>query len=247
VAALAGVRSVGAITGAGVSQESGVPTYRGPGGLYDDPAEGEAAVEALTGRTLARDPDRTWRVLGDLARRAAGAEPNAGHLALARMEAAVERFVLLTQNVDGLHLRAGSRNVIDLHGDLGTTRCLGCGARARLERAALAALRATPRCDGCGGALRPDAVLFGELLPEAKVARMQRAFGEEMPDLVLVAGTSALFPYIAGPVLEAARRGRLTVEVNPEPTDLSGRVAWSLRGTAAALLPLIAAALPSRG
>jgi len=241
--ALRGVRSMGAITGAGVSAESGIPTYRGSGGLYDDPEEGDRTVEALSGPTLRRDPDRTWHVVAELARRSVAARPNPGHEALARIEAALPRFVLLTQNVDGLHREAGSRNVIDIHGDVLDTRCMACGLTGRLTREELRELDAAPSCPACDGTLRPDAVLFGEMLPAAKVASMQAAFYDDPPELVLIAGTTAVFPYIADPVAHAARSGRLTVEVNPEPTFVSDAVRWSIRGTAGTVLPAIAAEL----
>ena len=233
--ALAAVRSAGAITGAGISAESGIPTYRGAGGIYDDPDEGERTVEALSGSTLAVDPDRTWRAIAALARRARQARPNPGHEALVAIERKLSRFVLLTQNVDGLHRLAGSRNVIEIHGDTFATRCMRCGARGRLEE--LAKLEVAPACAACAGILRPDVVLFGELLPLEKVRRMQAELLEDPPDLVLAIGTSALFPYIAEPVVAARRRGRLTVEVNPEPTVLSPIVDVSLRGRASELLP----------
>ena len=242
---LAEVRTVGAITGAGVSAESGIQTYRGRGGLYDDPDEGDRVVEALTGTTLLRDPDRTWRAVAGLARQSLHARPNPGHAALVEIERRAERFVLLTQNVDGLHQAAGSREVIDIHGHVRDTVCIACGARGALSPEALAAVEAAPRC-ACGGIVRPDVVLFGEMLPVAKVERMRRAFADAPPDLVLVAGTTALFPYIQGPVLIARRAGRLTVEVSPEPTVLSEVVDFSLRGTAGAILPLVADALPQR-
>ena len=241
VQALHRVRSVGVITGAGVSAESGVPTYRGSGGIYE---EDEGAIEALTGSTLLSDPDRTWRAIGDLSRHAAGARPNAAHLAIAEIERKVERFALLTQNVDGLHQLAGSRNVIDIHGSITRTLCMGCGAEGELSRVELESLRAAPHCAHCRGTLRPAAVLFGEYLPEEKVERMRSEFHEDPPGLVLVVGTSALFPYIAEPVLVARRAGRVTVEVNPERTVLSKVVDWFLQGTATALLPAIARAIP---
>jgi NAD-dependent deacetylase len=240
---LAAVRSVGAITGAGVSSESGIPTYRGQGGLYDDPAEGDRTVEALTGSTLLRDPDRTWRAVAGLARLSTDARPNAGHEALVSMERKAERFVLLTQNVDGLHQSAGSRNVIDIHGHVFDTLCMGCGARGQLERAILPTLEAAPACRSCGGTLRPDVVLFEEMLPADKLARIQTEFYHSVPDLVLAAGTTALFPYIAEPVLFARRSAKLTVEVNPGPTILCDTVDFSLRGPAGEFLPLIANAL----
>ena len=246
LAALAGVRSVGVITGAGVSAESGIPTYRGAGGLYDDEEEGDRTVEALSGPTLRRDPDRTWRVVADLARRSVAARPNPAHEALVRIENHVERFTLLTQNVDGLHRLAGSRSVIDIHGDVLDVRCMACDARDRLTPEALRSLHGAPRCAACGEVQRPDAVLFGEMLPAQKVARMSAAFLERPPDLVVVAGTTAMFPYIAEPVVHAARGGRLTVEVNPEPTFVTEVVRWSLRASAGDALPALADALISR-
>lgn len=240
------VRSVGVITGAGISAESGIPTYRGVGGLYDDPDQGWSTIEALSGPTLLVDPDRTWRAVAGLARHALDARPNAAHDALVRLEAAVPDFVLLTQNVDGLHRLAGSRNVIDIHGDVLATRCLDCGGKGRMSRAGVAGLSQTPRCADCSGRLRPDAVLFEEMLPPQKVIRMQEAFYARPPDLLLVVGTSALFPYIAAPVHDAARAGRLTVEINPEPTGLTTVVTFHLRGRAGAWVPPVVEALTAR-
>lgn len=241
--ALAEVRSVGVITGAGVSKESGIPTYRGEGGLYDDPEAGDRTVEALSGPTLRSDPDRTWRVVADLARRAREARPNAAHDALAALERRVERCVVLTQNVDGLHRAAGSRHVIEIHGDVLATVCMSCGTGGRLDAGTLAGLDGTPPCGACGGPLRPDVVLFGEWLPEEQVERLRREFYLDPPDLVLVVGTSALFPYIVEPVVLAARLGRLTVEVNPEATELTPVVGHSLRGTAGTWVPRIVEAV----
>jgi len=237
------VRSVGAITGAGVSKESGIQTYRGKGGLYDDPEKGDRTVEALSGSTLQTDPDRTWRVTAGLARQAENARPGPAHLALAAIEKKVDRFVLLTQNVDGLHHMAGSRNVIDIHGDIFSTLCVSCERKGHLDRTVLSRLTEAPRCQRCGGVLRPDVVLFGEMLPEDKVRRIHEEFHLGMPDLVMIIGTTALFPYITGPVLVARDCGRLTVEINPEPTDCSDVVDYSLRGPAGAYLPLIEHAL----
>ncbi|MDJ0521509.1 MAG: Sir2 family NAD-dependent protein deacetylase [Planctomycetota bacterium] len=242
---LEGITSMGVITGAGVSAESGIQTYRGQGGLYDDEAEGDATVEALSASTLHHDPDRTWRVVAELARRSVDAAPNPAHHAIAQLEQNLTRFVLLTQNVDGLHKLAGSRNVIDIHGDVLDTRCRDCGARGRFTPEEVRALEGTPFCPDCGGVRRPNAVLFGEMLPEDKVRRMHQEFYADPPDLVLIAGTTAVFPYIAEPIVVANQRGRLTIEVNPEPTIVSPHVRWSLRGKAGEVLPLIAEALTS--
>lgn len=240
VEALADVRSVGVVTGAGVSVESGIRSYRGQGGLYDDPDQGDATVEALSGPVLRRDPDRTWRVLAELARSASEAEPNAGHRALVAIERHVDRFVLLTQNVDGLHQRAGSRNVIDIHGTTTAAYCMSCGDPA--EALDFAQLAAAPRCH-CGGVLRPDVVLFGEMLPPGKVQRLHSELLQDPPDLLVIAGTTAVFPYIAQPVAVAARAGRLTVEVNPEPTEVSSLVTHVLRAPSGSVLPALAVAL----
>ena len=167
--ALSGVRSVGAIAGAGVSHESGIRTYRGKGGLYDNPGEGRKTEQALSGSMFRADPERTWRVIRDLLAQSWGARPNAGHLALARIEARVERFALLTQNVDGLHVAAGS-NVIELHGDVRRLRCEACGARRTVTSPD--DIASAPTCHACGAAMPPDVVLFGELLPIDEVARL---------------------------------------------------------------------------
>lgn len=241
IKALARVRSVGTITGAGISAESGVPTYRGKGGLYDDPEEGDRTIEALSAPTLARDPDRTWRVISALAQRCLEAKPNAGHYALAEIEAKVERFCLLTQNVDGLHGRAGSKNIIDIHGDRLATACMDCGVEGRLTDPGM--IRGTPRCPVCNGRLRPGVVLFGEMLPVEKVARIEREFYAHVPDCVMIVGTTAQFPYIVMPVLAAAQAGKLTIEINPEETDISPAVDFTLRGKAGEFLPAIAAAI----
>jgi NAD-dependent deacetylase len=243
---LRSVRSVGVITGAGVSAESGIPTYRGKGGIYDDPEEGERTVEALSGSTLLTEPDRTWRAVAALARASASARPNSAHIAIAEIEDLVERFVLLTQNVDGLHQLAGSRNVIDIHGNVFATRCMSCDRTRQLIREELAELDGSPLCSECGGLLRPDVVLFEEMLPVDKVLRIDLEFRADPPDLIVAAGTSALFPYISQPVLLASELGRLTVEVNPEPTVLSGIVDHPLRGPGGRFLPLIRKALERR-
>jgi NAD-dependent deacetylase len=242
--ALGRVRSVGVITGAGVSKAAGLPTYRGAGGVYEDPVEGDRTIEALTGSTFRRDPERTWERILRLARGSAAAAPGPAHAALVAMEARVEHFVLLTQNVDGLHGRAGSRNVIEIHGNVLRVRCLACDAVGPLGRSALDPGAPRPRCASCGEAVRPDVVLFEEALPLPELERLHRELRVTSPDLVLLVGTSALFPYIVEPALRARRRGCVTVEVNPEPTEASLAVEHHLRGPAEAWLPALLDALP---
>ena len=227
-AALHGIRDIGVITGAGISAESGIRTYRGEGGVYDDPEEGDRTVDALSGHTLRRDPKRTWRVVLALARQSATAEPGPGHRALVEMERQAERFALLTQNVDGLHRIAGSQNLIEIHGRVGSARCLSCEAGREFDRPTLAALEEPPACLACGGMLRPGAVLFGEQLPLEPLQRLRASFLEHAPELLIVVGTTALFPYIVEPVQLARSCGHLAVEINPEQTSLSGIVDWHL-------------------
>lgn len=245
-AALREVRSVGVISGAGVSKASGLRTYRGAGGVYDDPVEGDRTVEALSAPTLRADPERTWETVLRLARKAHAAGPGPAHLALAAIEDQVERFVLLTQNVDGLHARAGSRNVIEIHGNVFRTRCEGCGSVGALPEAALAPEAPRPPCAGCGETVRPDVVLFGEALPVPELTRLHEELRVRSPDLVVLVGTSALFPYIVEPALLATRRGRLTIEVNPEPTEASPAVRHVLRAPAEMVLPALRDALAQR-
>jgi NAD-dependent deacetylase len=240
VAKLKTVRSVAAISGAGISADSGLPTYRGKGGVYDDPVAGDALMADLAASTLVREPDRTWRAIGALMRLAGEAAPNAGHRALAVIEEKAERFVLLTQNIDGLHRRAGSRNVIEIHGSGQMARCTACGTRCAIDAAS--SLERTPRC-ACGAMLRPDVVLFEERLDPADLERLDREFYQQVPDLVVIIGTSALFNYIVDPVLFAMDERKITVEINVERTIVSDHVSFFLQGTASEFLPAIAASL----
>lgn len=246
-AALGRVRTVGVISGAGVSKAAGLRTYRGVGGVYEDPREGERTVEALSGPTLARDPDRTWEAVLRLARKAKDAEPGPAHRALVDVERRAERFVLLTQNVDGLHARAGSREVIEIHGNVFRTRCEECGAVAALPEAFLVPRAPRSPCTACRGVLRPDVTLFGEALPVPELQRLHDTLRARSPDLVVIVGTSALFPYVVEPVRLARHRGKVTVEVNPEPTEASDHAEHVLRATAEEVLPALAAALSGRG
>jgi NAD-dependent deacetylase len=246
-AALREVRSVGVISGAGVSKASGLRTYRGAGGVYEDPMEGDRTVEALSAPTLRSDPERTWETVLRLARKAHAAGPGPAHRALAALEERVERFVLLTQNVDGLHARAGSRNVIEIHGNAFRTRCEGCGRVDALPEAALAPGARRPPCTACGDDVRPDVVLFGEALPVPALQRLHAELRTRSPDLVVLVGTSALFPYIVEPALLATRRGRVTLEVNPESTEASPAVRHVLRAPAEVVLPALLEALTPAG
>ena len=224
--------SVVVLTGAGISAESGVPTFRGQGGLWKKfRAEDLATPEAFT-----RDPRLVWEWYDS--RRAARAQvaPNAGHRALAELEARKPRFTLVTQNVDGLHDRAGSRNVLKLHGDIWTLRCLRCGRERRDERTPLPEL--PPSCE-CGGMLRPGVVWFGEPLPVEAWERAQKATREA--EVLLVVGTSATVYPAAGLIPLATSAGARVIECNVEETPFSSGLDRSLRGRAGELLPQLIA------
>ncbi|TKD05038.1 NAD-dependent deacylase [Polyangium fumosum] len=215
------------ITGAGISAASGIPTYRGVGGLYGDRGtdEGMPIEKALSGPMFRRSPELTWKYIHQIEQACRGAAPNAAHVALSRLEARLPRSWVLTQNVDGFHRAAGSRNVIDIHGDIHRLHCTGCTFTEVVQD--YAHLAPCPRCTSCEEVLRPDVVLFGEMLPMAKLEVLQRELDRGF-DVVVSVGTSSLFPYIAEPVLDAARHGTPTIEVNPEPTVISHAVALRL-------------------
>ena len=237
--AFARARSVLFITGAGISADSGLPTYRGIGGLYEDASteEGFAIEEALSGEMLRERPEVCWKYIHQIERACRGATWNRGHEVLALLEARYDRAWVLTQNVDGFHRRAGSRNVIEIHGDVHKLACTRCGFRQSVEDyAGLTSL--PPRCPDCGAVLRPEVVLFGEALPRAAVATLERELGRGF-DLVVSIGTTSVFPYIAAPVVLARRAGRDTVEINPGTTGVSQVVAHRMQHRAAAALDAI--------
>ena len=243
---LADARRVLVITGAGMSADSGLPTYRGVGGLYDRDltADGISIEEALSGDMFERDPSVSWKYIAEIERACRGALPNDGHRALAAMAPKFERFCVLTQNVDGFHKSAGSRDVIEMHGTIHQLKCTQCHWQATVEDyAGLDTL--PPACPDCGGVVRPDVVLFGEMLPQRAVSQYEQALGEGF-DLVMVVGTSAVFPYIAAPVQQAMMQRRATLEINPERTDISEYCGVCLRTSAAQALMTLARALTAQ-
>ena len=235
IAALRSARFVAALTGAGISAESGLATFRdAQSGLW---ARFEPR-ELATPSAFARNPKLVWDWYAWRREQVAAARPNAGHLALAELEQRVLEFALITQNVDGLHQRAGSRNPIELHGNITRVKCSREGAIVgRWD----APPDAVPRCASCGALLRPDVVWFEEMLPEHALAAAGNA--ARRCDVLLVVGTSAeVYPAAALPAL-ARRSGAIIVEINPNATSLSGTVDHVLRGTAGAMLPALVAAL----
>lgn len=234
---LASARRVAFITGAGISAESGLPTYRGIGGLYNDMTieEGLPIEEILSGGTFERDPALTWKYLFEIERACRGAQPNAAHAIIAGLERQCE-ICVITQNVDGLHVEAGSGDVIEIHGRLRELLCTQCDRRSAQRN--FDALDLPPRCDECRGILRPDVVLFGEMLSLHAVARYEQALRQGF-DLVFAVGTTAGFPYICEPVVASARSGVPTIEINPDLTPLSSSVAFRFACGAGAALRAI--------
>lgn len=227
-ALLDAARSVVVLTGAGISAESGVPTFRGAGGLWRT----RRPEDLATPEAFDADPRLVWEWYDWRRGLIADARPNPGHAALVEIERRTRSFTLVTQNVDGLHALAGSRQVVEIHGSLWRTRCLPCGAVRENRARTLAPL--PPRCD-CGGLLRPDVVWFGESLPERLLARAFAAL--EACDLLLVVGTSGLVQPAASFADWTLERGVPVVEINLDPTPLSDRATIALQGRAGELLP----------
>lgn len=225
-AALARASRVAALTGAGVSAESGLPTFRGKGGLW----EGHRVEEVATPEAFERDPTLVWSFYEARRRAVAAARPNGAHRALARLEPRYRQFLLATQNVDGLHRRAGSRRLVELHGSLARIRCTRCAAVAET----LGAIEVLPPRCACGGLQRPDVIWFGELLPAGALEAAAEAAAHA--DVYLVVGTSAEVYPAAGLALLAAERGAEVFEINPEATALSPVCAGVLRASAGAVL-----------
>ena len=224
-----GARRVVALTGAGISAESGIPTFRdAQTGLWARFRPEELATAAA----FRRDPKLVWDWYAWRRGLVARAEPNAGHRALARVEGLVPEFTLVTQNVDGLHLRAGSQRVIELHGNIHRTKCF---KEDVVVEGGVPAPDGPPRCPRCGAPLRPDVVWFGESLPPQALAAAEAAVRE--CDLLFSIGTSAaVFPAAQFPVT-ALQSGAMVVEINKDRTPLTGVATFSLLGQAGEILP----------
>jgi NAD-dependent deacetylase len=222
-------RRVVAFTGAGVSAESGVPTFRGAGGLW----QGRPVEEVATPEGFAADPCRVWRFYDERRRNLAGCRPNPAHAVLARWQDRFASYTLVTQNVDSLHEDAGARSVLHLHGSIWAVRCTACG-RERVERTApLPEL--PPRCPVCSAMERPGVVWFGECLPEDVLHAASRAAAR--CEVLVVVGTSAVVYPAAGLVQTASAGGAAVIEVNPEASALAHLAEVELRGPAGVLLP----------
>jgi NAD-dependent deacetylase len=229
-------RNVVALTGAGISVESGIPPFRGKGGIWEkfDPME-FGNIEFFL-----REPAKVWELLiRDLKEVVDRARPNAGHLGLARLEQKGILKTVITQNVDGLHQMAGNTDVIEFHGNCAWQRCMDCGGKIRTRDVILETL--PPRC-ACEGILRPDWVFFGEMIPPDALERSRRIASR--CDAMLVVGTSAMVQPAAYMPAIARQAGATVIEINPERTPLTGKVSsYLVRGGAGEAMTAILEAM----
>ncbi len=237
---LAQADRIAVLTGAGISAESGIPTFRDPGGIWEefDPQE-LANVQAFLD-----NPDLVQRWYAHRRQLALDTEPNDGHRALAALERRVSHFTLITQNVDNLHQRAGSERVVELHGNITRNYCMDCEREAADEELASLAEGEPARCPECGGLIRPDVVWFGEMLPPDALHTAQDA--AQQADVFLSVGTSAIVHPAAGLPLLAKDHGAYVAEVNIKPSAITDRVDELVRGKAGEVLPILAEAVETR-
>ncbi len=229
---VAPARSVCALTGAGVSADSGVPTFRGAGGLW----EGYRVEDVATPEAFARDPAFVWRFYDERRQQLLAIRPNAAHLALAALEQRGISVCIATQNIDDLHNVAGSRHVLELHGNIWKARCVRCST---MEDYRDVPVRFPPTCVRCGGMLRPHVVWFGEMLDESVVEAATAAL--TTCDILLVIGTSGTVYPVAGFPAMAKEHGVFIIEVNAEPTPITPLADVTLLGRAAEVVPQLIA------
>jgi NAD-dependent deacetylase len=229
-ARLASARSITALTGAGISADSGVPTFRGTDGLWRN----FRAEDLATPEAFERDPRLVWEWYNWRRELIATKQPNDAHHAIVSLESRVNDFWLITQNVDGLHRAAGSTKLSEIHGNIWMVRCTACAAVTENHQVPLPLL---PHCGQCGGLLRPHIVWFGESLQEEDLARCANQL--QACDVLLVIGTSGVVYPAAGFASIAKEAGAFVIEVNLDPTPQSDLVDIALHGRAKDLVPLL--------
>ena len=223
------------LTGAGVSAESGIPTFRGRDGYWRnlDP------TKLATPEAFARDPQLVWEWYRERRQRIRNARPNAAHEAIARLAQRTDKFLLVTQNVDDLHARAGvtPEKMVQIHGDIFVSRCSRCEFERHDNEHEHK--NGIPRCSQCAALMRPGVVWFGEQLSRNELERVEDFLDGGACDVVIVAGTTATFGYIIDWALRDSRNGAELIEVNPEETPLSRFATRLVREPAAIALPRI--------
>ena len=231
-------KSILFITGAGISADSGLPTYRGAGGLYNDSdtQDGVSIEVALAGETLKTNPALTWKYLSQIEERCRNARYNRAHEVIAKIEKHFSRVWVLTQNIDGFHKDAGSKNVIEIHGNMHRLFCEACGWKAEVKN--YSEIKIPPECPDCGEDVRPEVVFFGEALPYRE---MKTIFDEMYKgfDLYFSIGTTTVFPYIQRPIQIAKEACKPIIEINPSETEVSHLADIKISGSAAKSLDLI--------
>jgi len=232
---LAAARNVAALTGAGISIESGIPPFRGKGGLWERYDPMEFAIDALM-----RDPAKVWKLfVKELKEPLDRAKPNEGHKGLVKLEARDKLKTIITQNIDGLHQAAGNTDVIEYHGTFAWQRCMDCHKKYETRKVDISEI--PPRCE-CGGILRPNIVFFGETIPAQAIRRSRQAAAD--CDLMLVVGTSAVVQPAAMIPGIAKDNGAKIVEINPERTPLTDDISdYLIMGGAGEVMNRIVAAM----
>ena len=237
---LSGAKMVTALTGAGISVESGIPPFRGKGGLWEkyDPME-VAHIDAFI-----QNPTKVWNLLfKDMKEVLDKAIPSDSHKGLAKLEEFGILKTIITQNVDGLHQMAGNSDVIEFHGNMAWQRCMECDTHYKTSRVDITEI--PPRCD-CGGILRPNAVLFGEMIPQEALWRSRQVVTD--CDVMLVIGTSAVVQPAAMLPVVAKESGAKIIEINPESTLLTGEISdYLIKGPAGAVMNEILAQMVKMG
>lgn len=237
IAAIKRAKSVLIITGAGISADSGLPTYRGAGGLYTGSSPESSPLSAIM---LQRSPDAVWRHLSSIERASRTALTNSAHLAIAEYQRNNPNCWLMTQNIDGLHLRAGSppERVLEVHGNVREVSCMSCGVVSNWP-ANLGEEACPPPCPICRGQIRPSVVLYGEMIPEATQDKMQSKITTGQFDVVVAIGTTLSFQYIKRPLQKARANGGACIEINPGDSEAGALVHAHIRARAAEFVPIL--------
>jgi len=218
-------------TGAGISAESGIETFRGKGGLWNK----MSAQELASFDGFMKNPNLVWEWYQYRRNIVRETDPNAGHKTIADFEKHFEDVTVVTQNVDNLHKRAGSNNILELHGNIERNFCMDCKTFYGVEK--FLETEEVPKCEECGGMIRPDVVWFGEMLPQGIFAEAEKKAADS--DICFIVGTSAVVYPAAYIPISAKEAGATLVEINIEPTNISDQVEYSIMGKAGEVLPKI--------